>query len=70
MKPAIKDKQKTKEKRIGTAVEKFHSNEATAWKASRLAGVPLSRFLDILAERGVDMHYRVRELHEDAEHTK
>jgi predicted HTH domain antitoxin len=56
-----------REKRIGIAVEKFRSNETTAWKASRLAGVPLSRFLDILADRGVDAHYGIRELHEDIE---
>ena len=56
-----------KEKKLELALEKFRKNEATAWKAARMADVPLTAFMDILVQRGIDFHYGVRELKEDFE---
>lgn len=56
-----------KEKKLGIALEKFRNNEATAWGASRMAGIPLTQFLDILVQRGIDFHYGLKELREDFE---
>jgi predicted HTH domain antitoxin len=64
---AAEKKEREGKKILSIAIDKFRSNETTAWKASKLAGVPLSRFLDILAEQGVNFHYGIRELHEDIE---
>ncbi|MBI2130624.1 UPF0175 family protein [Candidatus Woesearchaeota archaeon] len=55
------------EKKLEIALEKFRNKEATAWKAARIASIPLSRFLDILVDKGVDFHYGVKELREDFE---
>ena len=56
-----------KEKKLELALEKFRKNEATAWKAARMADVPLTVFMDILVQRGIDFHYGVKELKEDFE---
>jgi len=56
-----------KEKKLEIALEKFRSEEFTAWSAARFAGVPLSKFMDILIQNGVDFHYGVKELREDVE---
>ena len=45
-----------KEKKLEIALEKFRNNEATAWKAARMADVPLSQFMDILVQGGFDFH--------------
>ncbi len=39
--------------RIMLAVEKYRKAEASLEKAARLAGVPISKMMDILAEYGV-----------------
>ena len=54
-----------KEKKLSIAVEKFRNNEATAWKAARMANIPLTKFLDILVQNGIDFHYGIKELKED-----
>ena len=56
-----------KEKKLELALEKFRKNEATAWKAARMADIPLTVFMDILVQRGIDFHYGVKELKEDFE---
>ena len=56
-----------KEKKLDIALEKFRNNEATAWKAARMADMPLTQFLDVLVQRGIDFHYGVKELREDFE---
>ena len=56
-----------KEKKLEIALEKFRNNEATAWKAARIANVPLTKFMDILVQKGIDFHYGVKELKEDFE---
>ena len=56
-----------KEKKLEIALEKFRNNEATAWKAARIANIPLTKFMDILVQKGIDFHYGVKELREDFE---
>lgn len=53
------------EKKLEIALRKFQDNEATAWKAARLAGIPLTKFLDILGKRGIEFHYGAEEFRED-----
>ena len=55
------------EKKLDIALEKFRSKEATAWKAARIADIPLTQFLDILVHKGIDFHYGQKELKEDFE---
>ena len=54
-----------REKKLDIALEKFRNNEATAWKAAKIANIPLTQFLDILVQKGIDFHYGVKELKED-----
>jgi len=54
-------------KRLEIALEKFQKNKVTAWKGARLADIPLTRFLDILKERGLEFHYSEKELMEEFE---
>ena len=56
-----------KEKKLDLALEKFRRNETTAWKAARMADIPLTAFMDILVQKGIDFHYGVKELREDFE---
>lgn len=56
-----------KEKKLEIALDKFRSEELTAWSAARFADVPLSKFMDILIQKGIDFHYGVKELREDTE---
>jgi predicted HTH domain antitoxin len=53
--------------KLDLALEKFRKNEATATKAAELAGIPLTRFLDVLAERKLELHYTIEDLREDME---
>lgn len=54
-----------KEKKLKIALEKFRNNQATAWKAARIAEISLSEFLDTLAKKKINLHYGVKELKED-----
>ena len=56
-----------KEKKLGIALEKFRNSEASIGKAARMAGTPLTIFMDILVQRGIDFHYGLKELEEDFE---
>ncbi len=56
-----------KEKKLYIALEKFRNNEVTAWKAARIANIPLTKFMGILVQKGIDFHYGVKELREDFE---
>ena len=53
------------EKKLEIALKKFQNNEATASKAARIAGVPLTYFLDILNQKGINFHYNLEDLRED-----
>ncbi len=54
-----------KEKRLEIALEMFQNNEATVSKAAKIAGIPLTLFLDILHKKGINFHYDVDDLRED-----
>lgn len=54
-----------KEKKLEIALEKFQNNEATASKAAKIAGIPLTLFLDILQKRGINFHYNIDDLKDD-----
>jgi predicted HTH domain antitoxin len=56
-----------KRKKLNMALERFRNNEITAWKAAKLANIPLTQFMDVLTQKGIDFHYGVRELREDFE---
>ncbi len=53
------------QKRLEYALLKFQKHEATAAKAASIAGVPLTRFLDLLKERGLEFHYTKEDLLDD-----
>lgn len=55
------------EKRIEFALEKYRNKEVTATKAANIAHMPLSQFLDILVQKGLEFHYGLKELREDFE---
>ena len=54
-----------KEKKLEIALEKFQNNEATVSKAAKLAGIPLTLFLDILQKKGINFHYDIEDLKDD-----
>tara|TARA_B100000315_G_C14202252_1_gene418171 strand:- start:41 stop:340 length:300 start_codon:yes stop_codon:yes gene_type:complete len=56
-----------KGKKLEIALEKFRDHEITAWRAARIADLPLTQFLDILVAKGIDFHYGIKELKEDFE---
>jgi len=56
-----------KKKMLEIALDRFQKNEATAWKAATLAALPLTEFLDLLKERGIEFHYGLEELKEDTQ---
>ena len=56
-----------KKKMLEIALDKFQKNEATAWKAATIANIPLTEFLDLLRERGIEFHYGLKELKEDTQ---
>ena len=56
-----------KQKLLEIALQKYQKEEATAWKAARIAQIPLTKFLDILGERGLQFHYTKEELLKDFE---
>ncbi len=56
-----------KGKKLEIALDKFRNNEASIGKAARLAGMPLSQFMDVLVEKNIDFHYGIKELEEDFE---
>lgn len=54
-----------KDKKLAIALDKFLKKEATAWRAARIAGIPLTEFLDIAKEKGLELHYTEEELKEE-----
>lgn len=56
-----------KAKKMDIALEKFRNKEITAWKAARMANIPLTQFMDLLVQKGIDFHYGLKELREDFE---
>ena len=56
-----------KEKKLERTLEKFRDKEISIGKASRIAQMPLSQFMDVLVEKNIDFHYGIKELEEDFE---
>jgi len=54
------------QKRLEYALVIYQKRGATAWKAARMAGIPLTKFLDLLVERGIDFNYTQEDFLEDA----
>lgn len=55
-----------KEKLLELALKKFQENEVSISKAAKIAGIPLTKFLDILFEKKINLHYDLEDLREDA----
>ena len=56
-----------REKKLHLALENFRKKECTAAKAARLAGIPLTLFLDVLKREGIEFHYGVKQVREEFE---
>jgi predicted HTH domain antitoxin len=54
-----------KDKLIEDALKMYREGKVSMWKASKMAGVSLWEFIEILKDRGVEIQYRIRELEED-----
>lgn len=53
------------QKRLEIALERYRNGEATAAKAAKIAGIPLSRFFDVLFEKKMEFNYTVEDFRED-----
>jgi predicted HTH domain antitoxin len=53
------------ELRLELALLLYREDRLTLGQASRLAAVPQARFLDVLSERGIPVHYGVSDLESD-----
>ncbi len=56
-----------KEKKLEIAIKKFKNNEVTVTKAAEIANLPLTVFMDVLAEKKISFHYTIKELEEEFE---
>ncbi|MBS3168525.1 UPF0175 family protein [Candidatus Woesearchaeota archaeon] len=54
-------------KKIDIALKKFTRNEITVSTAAKIAGLPLTTFLDVLSNKKIRFHYGLKELQEDFE---
>lgn len=54
-----------REKKLEIALDKYINYEVTAWKAARLADIPLTKFLEILKSRNMEIHYTEEEVEEE-----
>ncbi len=57
-------------KKLEIALKKFQNNKATASKAAKIAGMPLTSFMDVLYKKGIEFHYDSQDLMEDFENIK
>ena len=58
-------KEGVKKWRLTRALALYREGKVTLWKASRVAGVPLSRMVEIAALEKIPIHYRVEDLEKD-----
>lgn len=56
-----------REKKLAIALEKYRRREISTGKAAEMAGISLSRFLDVLREKRVPFNYTVKDLMKDFE---
>src|SRR3989338_9189432 len=45
------------EKKSEIALKKVQENKATASKAAKIAGIPLTSFLDVIQRKNINFHY-------------
>lgn len=51
--------------RLAKALSLYREGKITVWKASRTAGVPLSRMVEIAASKKIPIHYTREDLERD-----
>lgn len=51
--------------RLTKALALYRAGKVTVWKASRIAGVPLSRMVEIAASEKIPIHYTKEDLERD-----
>lgn len=56
-----------KDKKLDLAIEKYRKREVTLWKAARMADIPLTKFMEMLADEGLEYHYTTEEVEEEFE---
>lgn len=54
-----------REEKLEMALEKYRNYDITAWKAARLADVPLTKFFEILKSKNMEIHYTEEEVEEE-----
>lgn len=54
-----------RQKKLSMALEKYRKREVSIGKASEIAGIPISRFMDALREHNIAFNYTSKELMED-----
>jgi len=60
-------KEGVKKWRLTKALILYREGKVTVWKASRMAGVPLSRIIEIAASEKIPIHYKREDLESDFE---
>ncbi|MDI6905598.1 MAG: UPF0175 family protein [Candidatus Bathyarchaeia archaeon] len=60
-------KEGVKKWRLTKALTLYRGGKVTVWKASRIAGVPLSRMVEIAASEKIPIHYTKEDLESDFE---
>jgi len=58
-------KEGLKKWRLTRALAFYREGKVTVWKASRMAGVPLSKMVEIAASEKIPLHYRREDLESD-----
>jgi predicted HTH domain antitoxin len=58
-------KEGVKKWRLIKALTLYREGKVTVWKASRIAGVPLSRMIEIAASKKIPIHYKREDLERD-----
>jgi len=51
--------------RLTKALALYREGKVTVWKASRVAGVPLSRMVEIAASKKIPVHFSAEDLERD-----
>ena len=56
-----------KNKKLDCAIKKFINNKATITKASQIADISLSSFMELLSQKNISFHYTIKDLEDDFE---
>lgn len=62
-------KEGVKEWKLAKALAFYREGKVTLWKASRMAGFPLSRMVDVAASQKIPIHYEREDLERDFKST-